>query len=201
MSAHIQILDYGSGNLFSIESALNKIYPEGKVNISSQYDSGKVDGLVLPGVGSFPSSQQVLRHCRDEIIKDIEKGMPVLGICLGMQLMFEKSEEGIGSGLGLFRGDIVRFDRKSGIKVPHMGWNLVRSKNSEDWAYFAHSYYPRPLDTKIIRSETSYGGETFPSIIQSGAVVGTQFHPEKSGRFGLDLINEFVKSVSRKAEF
>jgi len=124
-----------------------------------------------------------------------------------MQLMFEKSEEGKGQGLGLFSGDIVRFNSENGLKVPHMGWNkvslivphsdssLVADLELRDWAYFAHSYYPRPEDRQIVLGETAYGSCRFPSIVQKKNVCGTQYHPEKSGEFGLKLVSNFAKSV------
>ena len=208
MCALIQILDYGSGNLFSIHNSLGKVEARCSVRISSKYEAGKFDGLILPGVGSFTSAQEVLGDCREQILNDVKKEkMPILGICLGMQLMFEKSEEGKGQGLGLFSGDVVRFNNEHGVKVPHMGWNkvnlvapssdsrLVADLKSKDWAYFAHSYYPRPDDNKIVLGETSYGDCTFPSIVQEKNVCGTQYHPEKSGEFGLQLISNFAKLV------
>ncbi len=208
MRALIQILDYGSGNLFSIRNSLAKVSGRSTVRISPKYEAGRADGLILPGVGSFTSAQEVLGECRDDILNDVQKEkMPILGICLGMQLMFEKSEEGEGKGLRLFSGEVVRFNKGHGVKVPHMGWNkvnlvlpsskagLVADLKSKDWAYFAHSYYPRLDDKGIVLGETSYGNCTFPSIVQEGNVCGTQYHPEKSGEFGLQLISNFAKSV------
>jgi imidazole glycerol-phosphate synthase subunit HisH len=201
----IQILDYGAGNLFSVREAVKKVSPETKVKVSPRYIGSAVDGLILPGVGNFGSTQNVLRECKSEILKDVESGMPVLGICLGMQLMFEDSEEGEGSGLGLFPGKVIRFRRKRGVKVPHMGWNrvelvsrsskLARELKSGGWAYFAHSYYPAPTDSKIILAETLFGGVTFPSIVQKKNITGTQYHPEKSGVFGAALISNFAKAT------
>jgi len=208
LCALIQILDYGSGNLFSIHNSLGKVSDRCAVRISSKYEAGKIDGLILPGVGSFTSAQKVLDNCRDQILNDVKKErMPILGICLGMQLMFEKSEEGEGHGLGLLSGSVVRFKNEHGLKVPHMGWNyvnlivphsdsgLVSNLKSKDWAYFAHSYYPHPEDKKIVLGETAYGNCIFPSIVHKKNVSGTQYHPEKSGEFGLQLISNFTKSV------
>ncbi len=169
---------------------------------SPNYQSGSVDGLILPGVGSFSSAQAVLNKSRDKISQDVKSGMPLLGICLGMQLMFEESEEGSGSGLGLFEGRIVRFSNKQRLKVPHMGWNWVAlsKKNSQlgailpsdGWAYFAHSYYPKPDDDSIAVGKTKYGTIRFPSIIERSNVWGTQYHPEKSSEFGFKIISTFV---------
>jgi glutamine amidotransferase len=158
----------------------------------------------LPGVGSFSSAQQIMSKFKKTIAKDAKKGLPLFGICLGMQLMFEQSEEGKGSGIGLFKGTVLRFDSENGLKVPHMGWNRVLlEKNSRHalglpsagWAYFAHSFYPRPEDDSIITATTSYGSTEFPSIVMQDNILGTQYHPEKSGGFGFELISSFVNTV------
>lgn len=206
MCALVQILDYGSGNLFSIKEGLRRLGQNVRVTISSKYLRGKSDGLVLPGVGSFTSAQRILGINKKSILADVKSGMPLLGICLGMQLLFEKSEEGTGSGLSIFGGSVVRFESKAGLKVPHMGWNIVnlvsneslicRKLAKEEWAYFVHSYYPMPKENSIIRAFTQYGPQKFPSIIEDGNVFGTQFHPEKSAKAGLILIKNFAKQVS-----
>jgi glutamine amidotransferase len=209
MSAHVQILDYGSGNLFSVKQSLNRAAPELKVATSSEYKRGKVDGLILPGVGSFSSAQKILRKNRKAILADLsERKIPVLGICLGMQLMFEDSEEGKGSGLGLFPGKIRRFQSVPGVKVPHMGWDKVdletgatkkseycKGLPSEGWGYFAHSFYPGQVARSEVNAYTEYGDQSFASIIQKGNILGTQFHPEKSGDFGFRIISNFAKQV------
>jgi len=205
MAALIQVLDYGSGNLFSIKDALGRVSPDVKVKVSSRYRGG-VDGLVLPGVGSFSSAQKILGENKETILGDArEKKMPLLGICLGMQLMFDKSEEGKGKGLSLFKGKVVKFRSEPNLKVPHMGWNtlkLTRSKStfcqgltSEEWVYFVHSFYPSPQDEAIVRAWTTYGSQRFPAIIESGNVFGTQFHPEKSSKTGFRLIRNFTEKV------
>ncbi|MDA4111907.1 MAG: imidazole glycerol phosphate synthase subunit HisH [Thaumarchaeota archaeon] len=214
MCALIQILDYGSGNLFSIKDSLNRVSPQLKVKISTDYEEGRMDGLVLPGVGSFSSAQRLLVKNRPAILRDVStKKMPILGICLGMQLMFEKSEEGKGIGLKLFKGNVVRFESKQNLKVPHMGWNRVLLKKdamdnsnfcydlpASDWAYFAHSFFPEATDGNFINATTRYGNQTFPSIIQNDNIVGTQFHPEKSGDFGFKIISNFARAVISQAE-
>lgn len=208
MCALVQVLDYGSGNLFSIKDGLDRILPDLKVKISSRYKSGKSDGIVLPGVGSFTSAQKILGLNKKAIIQDVKEGMPLLGICLGMQLLFEKSEEGSGLGLSIFRGNVVRFKPERGLKVPHMGWNTVNlvSENSssicknlskKEWAYFVHSYYPVPKDKSTVRAITKYGRQEFPSIIEDGNIFATQFHPEKSSKAGLKLIKNFAAQVSK----
>jgi len=133
--------------------------------------------------------------------------MPTLGICLGMQLMFEESEEGKGRGLGLFPGKVRRFQVGRGVKVPHMGWDKVelkeaakqsefcRSLPSEGWGYFAHSFFPERVASSEINALTEYGRRSFPSIIQKGSILGTQFHPEKSGDFGFRIISNFAEAA------
>ena len=208
MCALVQVLDYGSGNLFSIKDGLSRISPNLKVKISSAYASGKCDGIVLPGVGSFTSAQKILGLNKKAILQDVKEGMPLLGICLGMQLLFEKSEEGSGLGLSIFRGDVIRFKPERGLKVPHMGWNTVnlvsesrssicKNLSKKEWAYFVHSYYPVPKDMSTIRALTKYGKQEFPSIIEDENVFATQFHPEKSSKAGLKLIKNFAARVSK----
>ena len=206
MTAVIQVLDYGSGNLFSIKDALSRVSPKIKVKVSSKYRKSSVDGLVLPGVGSFTSAQRILGESKTAILADVkERKMPILGICLGMQLMFEKSEEGPGRGLELFRGEVIKFSPEADIKVPHMGWNtltLTRGKSSlcrglstEEWVYYVHSYYPSPEDRSIVRAWTLYGSQRFPAIIGRDNISGTQFHPEKSSKVGFRLVRNYTESV------
>ena len=206
MTTVIQVLDYGSGNLFSIMDALSRVSPKIKVKVSSKYRRSNVDGLVLPGVGSFTSAQRILGANRTAILADVkERKMPILGICLGMQLMFEKSEEGPGRGLELFGGEVIKFSRESDIKVPHMGWNtlrLTRAKSSfcrglsiDEWVYYVHSYYPSPKDRRIVRAWTLYGSQRFPAIIERDNISGTQFHPEKSSKAGFRLVRNYAEDV------
>ena len=204
MTAVVQILDYGSGNLFSIKDALSRVLGL-NVRVSSKYMKGKTDGLVLPGVGSFSSAQGILSQNRESILEDVrDDKMPVLGICLGMQLMFQKSEEGPGRGLELFRGKVVKFRPEPKLKVPHMGWNTLalsgKSQFSDglsngEWVYYVHSFYPSPEDLAIVKAWTKYGKQQFPAIVSDNNISGTQFHPEKSSKAGFKLVNNFAKQV------
>ncbi|MDG6907355.1 MAG: imidazole glycerol phosphate synthase subunit HisH [Nitrososphaerota archaeon] len=205
MHALVQVLDYGSGNLFSIGDALGRVSPDIKVNVSSKYQKGKIGGLVLPGVGSFTSAQRILGENRKAILDDIESGMPILGVCLGMQLMFEKSEEGTGKGLELFRGNVLKFKPEPNLKVPHMGWNNLKISNAkslickglskEEWVYYVHSFYPSPEDEGIVSGWTTYGTQRFPAVIERYNIFGTQFHPEKSSKAGFKMIRNFARCV------
>ena len=199
------MLDYGSGNLFSISSALRKISSDIVVKISSVYKPGTTDGLVLPGVGSFTSGQKILRANKSAILHDIEaRRTSVLGICLGMQLLFESSEEGEGTGLGIFKGNVVKFANDASLKVPHMGWNtinltkesrLCKGVRDDEWVYFVHSFYPIPNDNSIVKAWTKYGKQRFASVVEQKNIFGTQFHPEKSQATGVKLLSNYIQSV------
>ena len=202
MILKIAILDYGVGNLYSLKSAIEKmnITPNIVANVP---DSSQVDILILPGVGSFTPAYDHLSSLKHDTFNLINKGVRILGICLGLQLFFEKSEEGPGDGLGIFKGKIVRLP--SNMTVPHMGWNNLHKVNNSylldgiddgSWLYFVHSYYPLPDNDDIIVAETTYG-DTFPIIVSNDEVSGTQFHPEKSGKTGLQILNNFITSCRR----
>ena len=207
MPAVVQILDYGSGNLFSIKDALSRVSKKISVKVSSRYKEDSIDALVLPGVGSFTSAQKVLGNHRDSILSDVKYGMPLLGVCLGMQLLFEQSEEGSGDGLGIFKGNVVKFRPEKDLKVPHMGWNTLsltdgskfcKGLSKSEWVYYVHSYFPQPKDERIVKAWTGYGRQKFPAIIAKGNVFGTQFHPEKSSKAGSVLVTNFAGIVSSR---
>jgi glutamine amidotransferase len=196
------IIDYGVGNLLSLKCALQKVGLNVKVGLSPQQIK-KADALALPGVGNFSAAAAKLDAVREELMDTVKNGTPVFGICLGLQLFFQESEEGAGKGLALFEGRTVRLP--SSVKVPHMGWNTLRMvKQNEIWegvddeayVYFVHSLYPVPVDKEIVCAETDYGA-TFTSAIASKNVYGTQFHPEKSGDIGLKILKNFAKIVTR----
>ncbi|MCS7142972.1 MAG: imidazole glycerol phosphate synthase subunit HisH [Aigarchaeota archaeon] len=200
----VAVVNYGVGNIFSVTSALKRLGVE--VEVVAKLDPKSYDAIVLPGVGNFEAGSKALseRGLRGAIIEAINAGVPVLGICLGMQLMLESSEEGEGEGLGVVKGRVVRL-RVPG-KLPHMGWNslsLVRwsefldGLGDQEWAYFVHSYYPSPDDREVVLCETEYFIR-FPSVLGFKGLYGTQFHPEKSGETGRKLLRNFIYKCVRR---
>ena len=198
----VVIFDYGVGNLLSLKCALEKVGLNTKITVSAQKLS-KADAIALPGVGNFSAAITKLDAVKEQLLAAVESGTPLLGICIGLQLFFQESEEGLGKGLALFEGKTVRLPNS--VKVPHMGWNTLRiakqnqffeGVDDESYVYFVHSLYPVPVDKEIVTAETEYG-TTFTSAIASKNVYGTQFHPEKSGDIGLKILENFVKIVKR----
>ena len=199
----IVVIDYGMGNLRSVSKALELLGAPVKVS-DKPADVEQAHKLILPGVGSFPAAMQELssRNLIEPVKKAIAAGKPYLGICLGLQLLFESSEEGAGSGLNVLPGRVRRFStEKSGLKVPHMGWNQIHRRREdcpllngipdESFFYFVHSYYPVPAVSSYTVLETDYGGP-FASMVWNKQVFATQFHPEKSQTVGLQLLKNFV---------
>ncbi len=195
----IAVLDYGAGNLFSIRNALERAGVTVET-VTEPAQRGAHDGIVLPGVGSFDPA---MRTINAGALAEWAAGVPVLGICLGMEMFFERSEEGSLEGLGIIAGDVIRLP--TDLKVPHMGWNslelgadsmLTAGVPEGTWAYFVHSYMARPADASVIAAEADYGAR-IPAIVQSGSYVGTQFHPEKSGAAGRTMIANFVGACRR----
>ena len=200
----IALLDYGSGNLRSVHKALLKVGAEVQI---VQRPEGMRDAhaVVLPGVGAFDDCINALR--RQELLEAardfIQTGKPFLGICVGYQALFERSEEfnSCAAGLGVFGGSVVRFAEKPGLKIPQIAWNqieitqtncpLYRGVTNGSYVYFVHSFYPKPADASIIATRTEYG-ENFASSVWKDNVFATQFHPEKSQKVGLQLLNNFV---------
>ena len=196
------IFDYGVGNLLSLKCALEKVGLNVEIGDSAQ-QLNKADAIALPGVGSFSAAITKLDSVKDTLLTAVKNGTPLIGICLGLQLFFPESEEGLGKGLSLFEGKNVRL--RGEVKVPHMGWNTLRLVKQnplfdgvadESYVYFVHSLYPVPTDKDIVASETEYG-ETFTSAIANKNVFGTQFHPEKSGDIGLKILENFANIVKR----
>lgn len=202
----ITIIDYGMGNLRSVQKAFELFYSDVRIS-SSHEDILASDKVVLPGVGAFNKAMEELqrRNLVQPIKEIIKKGKPFLGVCLGLQLLFSESEEGGEvKGLDILRGRVRRFKNAEGLKIPHMGWNRIRVTNQESrvailngvpegsYMYFVHSYYAEPKDRNIVLCKTDYG-QTFTSGIQSKNIYAFQFHPEKSQTRGLKIIENFVK--------
>lgn len=201
----IALLDYGSGNLRSAHKALLKIGADVRIAQTPAEMRG-ASAVVLPGVGAFDDCMNAMQRQElfEAVREFIKSGKPFLGICVGYQALFEKSEEfnSCAAGLGVFKGSVVRFPRQSGLKVPQIGWNqieiaqpdcpLFRGVESGSYVYFVHSFFPKPEDKGIIATQTEYG-ETFASAIWRDNVFATQFHPEKSQKTGLQLLKNFAE--------
>jgi imidazole glycerol-phosphate synthase subunit HisH len=200
----IAIIDYGVGNLKSVYKALIGLGFEAVIT-SSEDEINSSKALILPGVGAYKDAMDNLNKsglvgC---IKENIQKGKPVLGICLGMQLFYEKSyEDGEYEGLGLLKGEIVRFSDE--LKVPHMGWNnfikgtedsIAKDINNDEYVYFVHSYYLKPEDEKEVVLWTDYGTNV-PAVVRKDNIIGMQFHPEKSGETGIKLLKNFGELIS-----
>jgi len=197
----IAIIDYGMGNLSSVFKALKKLGAE--VEITDKVSEiRKAGSVILPGVGNFGDGMKNLKESGmvDVVRESISSGKPFLGICLGMQLLMENSEEAAGvGGLGIFKGKVVRF-KKSSLKVPHMGWNDITMKiknpnlkgiKDGTFFYFVHSYYVKPEDSEISVATCNYGVE-FAACLGKGNVFATQFHPEKSQDAGLQILKNWI---------
>lgn len=199
----IAIIDYGAGNIRSIEKALEHV--GASVLVTDEPDTvDQAQAIVLPGVGSGGAamSRMTERGLDDAIRQATQQGKPFLGICLGMQLLADHHAEGEVDGLSLFAGEVRRIPH--GPKIPHMGWNQVKPQRSElaifediplgAYFYFAHSYYVEPQNSQGVAAITEYGS-TFCSVIVTKRIWGTQFHPEKSGSVGLQLLKNFLKWI------
>ena len=198
----IAIIDYGVGNLFSLTSSFNAI-GENAVVTSDVEVIKKADKLILPGVGAFgDASKKLFDSGLDKVIlQEVEKGKPLLGVCLGMQMLFDESYEyGVYKGLGLISGKVVYIDLPSEYKIPHIGWNALRFKKQSpilkylkenDFVYFVHSYHAVDCQNSLVAT-TDYGME-ITAIVQKGNVYGCQFHPEKSGDVGLKILKAFAE--------
>lgn len=199
----IVIIDYGVGNLASVKNALDKLGTESKIS-SDPVVIKKAKTLILPGVGAAGRGMKNLKKLdlNKVIVEEIKKGKPFLGICLGMQLLFEKSEEGNVNCLGILKGQVKKFKKMR--KIPQIGWNQVDIKNksglfngikNNSYFYFVNSFYCLPKEKQVIAGLTNYG-EEFASIVTKENVTGVQFHPEKSGPVGFKLLENFVKGVN-----
>lgn len=198
----IAVIDYDAGNLKSVEKALLSLGEEVLVTRDRQ-ELLHADKVILPGVGHFGDAMEKLRSFGlVDVVKEIaQSGKPFLGICLGLQLLFERSEEAPGvEGLGILKGEILRIPDDRGLKVPHIGWNSLKLQNQgrlfrgleEPYVYFVHSYYLKAAEPQIVKAVTEYGVRIDASVEQ-GNVFACQFHPEKSSRTGLAILNNFSK--------
>ncbi|MBI5227561.1 imidazole glycerol phosphate synthase subunit HisH [Candidatus Micrarchaeota archaeon] len=197
----IAIIDYGAGNTANVKNAFDKLGANAIVS-DSEADWKSADALVLPGVGAFGAAMEKLGNKKKTITEFIESGKPFLGICLGMQLLLEISEESSGAkGLGIIKGKVRKF--QTNLPVPQIGWNKVQAVNcalfygvDNFYAYFANSYYCEPQDKSIVAGTSEYG-TSFAAAFALKNVFATQFHPEKSGKAGLQVLSNFIKMVRK----
>lgn len=200
----IAIIDYGAGNIKSLQFALDKLGKTSKLTMDPQ-EIHQADSIILPGVGAFKDAMEALqRYQLDTILKkEAANGKPILGICLGMQLFYEFSEENGGcTGLSFLSGSVKRISDK--VKVPHMGWNILQADQpgallnnlgDKPYVYFVHSYAVDDPDENTLAASADYGGRV-PAIVQDKNITGMQFHPEKSGDVGIALLKNYEESIS-----
>ncbi len=196
----IAIFDFGAGNLFNLHQSIVRNGVHDVDIVRTLKELKKYDGLVLPGVGNFDSAISSIRKDAVSLNTAIDSGMPILGICLGLEMLFYRSEEGFLDGLKVLEGDVLMLPKKK-VKVPHMGWNNLRIIKSESnllkgipqdsWVYFVHSYHIEPEDENLIAAITDYGSN-LPVVIERSNLFGTQFHPEKSGKIGSQIMKNFL---------
>ena len=199
----IAIIDYDAGNIKSVEKAL-LLLGQDVVITGDREEILKADKVVLPGVGAFGDAMDNLRRTGlDQVIREVtDRGTPFLGICLGLQLLFERSDEAPGvDGLGILEGEILRIPDKDGLKIPHMGWNSLHLENNGrlfrgieegSYVYFVHSYYLKAADDRIVKASTEYSTHIHASV-EKGNVFACQFHPEKSSDVGIQILRNFVE--------
>jgi glutamine amidotransferase len=205
MSEPLAIVDYGVGNLRSAQKAFEHLGQPALVT-SDADRIARAPAVVLPGQGAFGTCMENLAAARlvEPVVAAARSGRPFLGICVGMQILFEESEESPGvRGLGVFRGKVVRFPQRPDLKVPHMGWNQLRVRKrvsaladvaDGDYVYFVHSYHPEPVDPDVIATTTEYGIEFVSSVGRDNVYAGV-FHPEKSQQVGQRLLAGFVRTI------
>jgi len=200
---NVAIFDYGAGNIFSLKNSLEK---EGAaVEVITTFDKpNSFSGLLLPGVGNFdPAIKSIHDNSKIEFKDFVKDTTPVLGICLGMEMFFEKSEEGNEKGLNVIDGEVIELP--STMKIPHMGWNnleiikpgkILNGVENNSWVYFVHSFRVKPASSKVITAESDYGIKV-PAVVEQDNFFGTQFHPEKSGKVGSLMIKNFLEECKR----
>ncbi|BAZ70373.1 MAG: imidazole glycerol phosphate synthase subunit HisH [Pelatocladus maniniholoensis HA4357-MV3] len=209
--AVIAVVDYDMGNLHSVCKGLEKAGATPKVTDSTK-ELERADAIVLPGVGAFDPAIQHLRSRNLEapIKAAIASGKPFLGICLGLQILFESSEEGCEPGLGIIKGKVRRFRPEPGITIPHMGWNQLELTQPkcllweylapQPWVYFVHSYYVDPTEPQVRAANVTHGSQTITAAIAYENLMAVQFHPEKSSNIGLQILSNFVAQVRDREE-
>jgi len=205
----IAVVDYDMGNLHSVCKGLEKAGATPKIT-DSPLDIEHADAIVLPGVGAFDPAVQHLRSrgLEEPLKAAIASGKPFLGICLGLQILFDGSEEGKEPGLGIVPGMVRRFKIEPNITIPHMGWNqleltqpqcpLWQNLSPSAWVYFVHSYYVDPIDARITAATVTHGSQTVTAAIARQNLLAVQFHPEKSSTAGLQILSDFVAQVRTK---
>jgi glutamine amidotransferase len=198
----VAIFNYGAGNIFSLKNSLEKV--GATVDVITNFDGENTySGLLLPGVGNFDPAMNSIRDLSKIQFKEYVGNMPVLGICLGMEMFFEKSEEGKEKGLNVIDGEVIILP--SSMKVPHMGWNNLEIKKpgkilegvkDGSWAYFVHSYRVKPNSNDVITAESDYGIKV-PAVVEQDNFYGTQFHPEKSSTVGKTMLENFLRECKK----
>jgi imidazole glycerol-phosphate synthase subunit HisH len=209
--ARIAVIDYDMGNLHSVCKALEQV--GGLPFITHEAEAiAQADGILLPGVGSFDPAMQNLRsrQLEDPIRAAIASGRPFLGICLGLQILFDGSDEGIEPGLGIVPGGVKRFQSEPNLTIPHMGWNQLNRTQADcpiwqglgetPWMYFVHSFYVEPSDPTVASATTTHGNQTVTAAIARDNLWAAQFHPEKSSTAGLKLLSNFVVHVQQSVQ-
>ena len=198
----IAIIDYDAGNIRSVEKALI-LLGEQPVITRDRQEIRRADKVILPGVGAFGDAMNNLKKYElDKMIQETaQEGKPLLGICLGLQLLFERSDESAGvDGLGILKGEILRIPDRDGLKIPHMGWNSLKLQNNgrlfadmndDEYVYFVHSYYLKAKEEQIVKATTEYGVNIHASV-EKDNIFACQFHPEKSGSTGLKILKNFI---------
>ena len=204
----IVIIDYGMGNLKSVRNALNYLGIENKISANPD-EIRSADALILPGVGAFPDAMETIEKIGlDKVIKEeIKKGKYLLGICLGMQMLFERGYEGIEkNGLGLLKGNIIKMkdDKEKNIKIPHIGWNNLKYNKQDKifehidegkYVYYVHSYFAQEYNEDDLIAYSEYGENKIPGLVRCKNIIGAQFHPEKSGTVGLNILKNFGELI------
>ena len=201
----IGLIDYGMGNIHSVIKALENLDQE-IILIKNKYQIKNCKSLILPGVGSFdPAMNNLINTGLIIDIKNwIHSGNPFLGICLGLQLLFESSDEGLINGLGIVEGHIKKIPQVSDQRIPHVGWCellptrktcLLRNDEFKNWVYFVHSYHAVPTNANLIAANVNYGSEKLTAIIERDNILACQFHPEKSGKTGENLLRRWINNI------